>query len=110
MGENKSPTFLYFFLLLLFTLHSCLSTNSKKFGEIIRQGDVIEGTGTIIHLGLEGGFYGIITSTDHFDPINLPSKFTKDSLRVKFKAKIRKDLVSTHMWGILIELISIEKI
>lgn len=110
MGEKKLSIFLCFFLLLLFIFHSCLSTKSKKFGEIIRQGNIIEGTGTIIYLDLEGGFYGIVTSTDHFDPINLPSKFTKDSLRVKFKAKIRKDLVSIHMWGILIELISIKKI
>jgi len=31
-------------------------------------------------------------------------------LKVKFKAKIRKDLVSIHMWGTLIELIYIDKI
>ncbi len=29
---------------------------------------------------------------------------------MKFKAEIREDLVSIHMWGILIELIYIDKI
>lgn len=72
---------------------------------------IIEGIGTIKYIDLEGGFYGIVTDYDgHYDPINLPSEFQVDGLRVKFIAKIRKDLHSYHMWGTIIELIYIKKL
>jgi len=73
--------------------------------------DIVEGKGTIIYLDIECGFYGIIADDgEHYDPINLPSEFEVDSLRVKFKGKIRDDLFSFHMWGTLIELIYIKKL
>ncbi len=61
-------------------------------------------------MAFEGGFYGIITANDgRWDPINLLSEFKVDGLRVEFKARIRNDLMSYHMWGTVIELISIKK-
>ncbi len=110
MRRKKSFFLLFLSLFLFFFFHSCTSTISEKSREIIRRGDIIEGIGTITYLDLEGGFYGIITHDNHYVPINLPPEFEMDGLRVKFKAKIRKDLVSIHMWGILIELIYIDKI
>ncbi len=108
LRKNKLFMFLFlsFFLLLFF--HSCESPFSEKFGEIIVQGDIIEGTGTITYIGL--GFYGIVANKYHYDPINLSSEFKVDGLRVKFKAKIRHDRYSTHMWGIIIELIYVKKL
>lgn len=110
MRRKKSLFLLFLSLFHFFVFHSCTSTINEKFGEIIRQGDIIEGTGTIIYLNLEGGFYGIISNDKHYKPINLPPEIETDGLRVKFKAKIRKDLVSIHMWGVLIELTYIKKI
>jgi hypothetical protein len=110
MRRTKSFFLLFLSLFQFFFFHSCTGTISKKSGEIIERGDIIEGIGTIIFLDLEGGFYGIITNGNHYVPIKLPQEFEIDGLRVKFKAKIRKDLVSIHMWGILIELININKI
>ncbi|MCK4760237.1 MAG: hypothetical protein KAT69_09305 [Candidatus Aminicenantes bacterium] len=78
--------------------------------EPIVQGDIVEATGIIKYVDLEGGFYGITTPDKSYVPINLPPEFEMDGLKVKFKAKIRKDLVSIHMWGILIELTYIDKI
>lgn len=76
----------------------------------IVRGDVVEATGTVKYVALEGGFYGIIADGKHYVPVNLSKEFKMDGLKVKFKAKIRKDLVSIHMWGVLIELTSIDKI
>ena len=95
-----------------FLFSACQNPVGNDFGYYRYVGtDLIEGAGTITHLSFEGGFYGIMTGTEgHWDPINLPSEFMKDGLRVKFQAKLRKDLGSFHMWGMMVELTSIEKI
>lgn len=110
LRKNKLFMFLFLSLFLLLFFHSCESPFSEKFGEIIVRGDIIEGTGTITYIGVEGGFYGIVTNKYHYDPINLSSEFKVGGLQVKFKAKIRKDLYSYHMWGIIIELIYVKKL
>ena len=90
---------------------ACQSPFGEDLGEVTEKDDIVEGTGTIMYIGVEGGFYGIVANNDkHYDPINLPSAFEKDSLKVMFKAKIRRDLVSFHMWGRIVELIYIHKI
>ncbi len=111
MDKKKRLIFICASLFFIFILCSCKNPFSEDFGEIIRQGDTIEGTGTVTYIGLEGGFYGIITANNgHWDPINLSSEFMVDGLRVKFKAKIREDLLGYHMWGTIIELIYIKKL
>ncbi len=110
MRRKKSFFLIFLYLFHFLFFHSCTSTISEKSEEIISRGDIIEGTGTIIYLNLEGGFYGIISNDKHYKPINLPPEIETDGLRVKFKAKIRKNFVSIHMWGILIELTYINKI
>ena len=73
--------------------------------------NIIEGTGTIVYLDCEGGFFGIISDDEsHYDPINLPFSSKIDGLRVMFQAKIRDDLVSYHMWGTIVELIFITRL
>ncbi|MEK6756891.1 MAG: hypothetical protein AABZ02_12130 [Bacteroidota bacterium] len=68
-------------------------------------------TGTVIYVSLEGGFYGIKGDDGkNYDPVNLPEEFRKDGLRVRFEAKELKDRASFHMWGILIEIVSIQKL
>ncbi|MBA7603669.1 hypothetical protein ES703_10784 [subsurface metagenome] len=110
------PVFLCLCHLIFF--HSCTTTTRENFEEpiiqgdeaSIIQGDIVEATGIIKYVDLEGGFYGIIADDKHYVPVNLSKEFEMDGLKVKFKAKIRKDLVSIHMWGILIELTHINKI
>jgi len=76
-----------------------------------RDKDIISGTGTIKYIDLEGGFYGIIADNgERYDPINLNQEFQVDGLRVRFEAKIRDDIVGIHMWGVLIEILKIEKL
>ena len=71
----------------------------------------ISGAGTIKHLDLEGGFYGIIADNgERYDPINLPTRFQQDGMRVKFKIEIIKDQTSIHMWGTIVEVVWIAEV
>jgi len=68
-------------------------------------------TGTVTYIDLEGGFYGIIgDNQENYDPINLPDKFQKEGLKVRFTAIYRDDLANFHMWGRIIEILQIEEI
>jgi inhibitor of cysteine peptidase len=74
---------------------------------------IIEDTGTIVYVDLEGGFYGIIRDSNPIlglDPINLPREFQEDGLRVWFKVRLRPDIISFHMWGFMVEILEIEKL
>lgn len=89
-------------LMCMFMLLVCCT--SKKTEKTI-----VKGTGTIKYLDFEGGFYGIIADNGKcYDPVNLPSKFAQDGLRVQFKARVRSDLVRHTMWGIIVELVYID--
>lgn len=93
---------------LVLTTASC----SRGFAASERTGgaEIVE-TGTVKYINLEGGFYGIIgDSGARYDPTNLPKEFKVDGLKVRFTAKRQTGAVSFHMWGTLIEIISIEKL
>jgi len=71
---------------------------------------LIHGKGTVVYLSFEGGFYGIVGDDGkNYDPINLPQEFKVDGLRVKFTANITNH-VSFHMWGYVVQLLSIERL
>jgi hypothetical protein len=72
--------------------------------------DKVSSYGTVMHMDLEGGFYGIISdSGDHFLPENLTSDFHKDSVRIYFEGIIT-DRPTTYMWGRTITLTKIERV
>ena len=74
-------------------------------------GDNIIGTGTVVFLSFEGGFYGIKADDGQsYDPTNLPVEFRKDGLRVRFEAKVLSNQASFHMWGIIVEIIHIQSL
>ncbi len=69
----------------------------------------VEGTGTVVFVELEGGFYGIVADDGaRYEPLNLPAEFQQDGLRVRFRARVLKDVASVHMWGRPVELLQIE--
>lgn len=73
---------------------------------------MLEGTGTVRYVPIEGGFYGIVSDDGkNYDPANLPTEFQQDNLKIRFTGKILKDRVGFHMWGEIIEIedISISK-
>ena len=67
--------------------------------------------GTVRRVDLEGGFYGLVDEQgNRFDPVNLPQRFEKDGLRVKFRMTELRDRMSYHMWGKLVRIIEIERL
>jgi hypothetical protein len=65
--------------------------------------------GTVRYIPIEGGFYGIYGEHgQRLDPANLPVKFQKDSLKIRFTAVEHKDMLGIHMWGKLIEVKDVE--
>lgn len=78
-----------------------------------RQGE-LQGTsvvGTVRHVDLEGGFYGIVTDDGaRLDPVNLPAEFQKDGVRVRVQVESLKDRVSLRMWGTLVRIVAIERL
>jgi inhibitor of cysteine peptidase len=71
---------------------------------------MISGTGTVRHQDIEGGFFGIVGDDSvKYDPVELPPAFQKDGLKVKFRAQpANATSTSTRMWGVRIELKSID--
>jgi len=71
----------------------------------------IQGTGTIQYIDLEGGFYGIIgDDQEHYDPLDIPSGYQQDNLRVEFKARLAPNQNRIHMWGKLIYILEIQQL
>ena len=71
--------------------------------------EIVDITGTIKYMSVEGGFYGIAGDNGkNYDPIKLDKRFCVDNLRVKVQGIGRSDLTSTHNWGTIIEINNIE--
>ena len=94
------------YLLVLSILVVAIMAQASCTGE-----DVVSGTGTVTYINLEGGFYGIIGDDGkNYEPINLSREFQEDCLPIRFEAKIREDIASSHMWGTMVEITKIEKL
>jgi hypothetical protein len=56
----------------------------------------------------EGGFFAIRGDDGKvYDPRNLAPAFQRDQLRVRFEARILREVVGTHMAGQIVDVISI---
>lgn len=96
---------LLIFLALSLTALACSSTQRNGDGELV------EGTGTVQYVELEGGFYGIVGDDGkNYDPRDLDDSFKEDGLRIHFRARTVDDAVSIRMWGTIVSIISIERI
>lgn len=74
----------------------------------IPDSDTFEIQGTVVHKNIEGGFFAIDGDDGRkYDPINLPESFRKDGLKVKVTARLRRDAMSIHMYGAIIEVVDI---
>ena len=70
--------------------------------------DTIDIKGTIVFKDIEGGFYAIDGDNgDKYDPVNLPEEYKKNGLKVKVKARFNKDIMSIHMYGEIVDIVSI---
>lgn len=67
---------------------------------------VFEAEGTIRHVALEGGFYGIEAEGGaRYNPMNLDEAFRQDGLAVRFRARRRTDVVTIQQWGTPVEIL-----
>lgn len=88
-----------FVLILLLTLFSPAAIAAQP------PADTFHVTGQVYYANIEGGFYGIISDDGiKYQPINLPRKFKKEGLSLKFDAKIKDQGVSAFQWGTMIEM------
>ena len=56
-------------------------------------------TGTVRHVTLEGGFFGIETEDgENLFPINLPDSFKRDGLKIRFQAEDAA-VLTISQWG-----------
>jgi hypothetical protein len=68
-------------------------------------------TATVKYLDLEGGFYGLVTDEGRkLDPVNLPEAFRQDGVRIRARLERLTGRASTHMWGELVRIVSIERL
>ncbi len=94
----------------LFLLVS-LGTPAAQAGDKQKGADILSGTGTINHINLEGGFYGLIADDGtKYLPTNLAREFKVDGLHVRFQVKILAGVATIYMWGTPVEVLSIEKL
>ncbi|RMF89464.1 MAG: hypothetical protein D6733_06250, partial [Methanobacteriota archaeon] len=91
-------------VLVLTSAGGCIALKSSSKQE------KVSGTGTVRYIGLEGGFYGIVSDDGkNYDPLNLPEEFKKDGLKVSFEAE-KSNAYTTHMWGTAIDIKEIKKL
>jgi len=73
--------------------------------------DSVKITGTVVYVSLEGGFYGIKGDDGkNYDPTNLSKEFQINGLRVRCELKELQGMGSVHMWGTIVEVLSIQKL
>lgn len=75
------------------------------------KGSRITMNGIITYIELEGGFYGIIAdSGERYFPVNLEQQYKINDLKVRIEGKIRKNVMTTTMWGTPLEILKIERL
>lgn len=69
---------------------------------------MIEITGKVVSLSIEGGFFGIEgTQGEKIKPLNLPVLLQKEGLLVWLKARKTETTVGIHQWGQYVNIIEI---
>lgn len=96
-------------LLLVFLVPLALACASPTAPEL--PPGAIRVTGIVSYDSFEGGFWAVRGDDGvTYDPMNgLPQEFQRENLRVRVVAKVRHDLVGTHMAGPIVEIVTIQR-
>lgn len=87
--------------------HVVIPVKDRVFNPLVPKSHIVSGTGTVVYVDLEGGFYGIIADDGtHYLPDSLPQSCKADGIRVQFKGMEKTTQVSTSMWGASIRILS----
>lgn len=68
---------------------------------------IISDVGVVRYVDLEGGFYGIETEDARYNPIELEADYKIDGLDVRFRARVRDDVMTIQQWGTPVEILEI---
>lgn len=105
--NNFTNRTLFLLFILVFTLFSHTALANQQTPSL----NSFHLTGQVVSSNIEGGFYGIIGDDGRkYQPTNLPRKFKKDGLTIKFDAKIKDNGMSTFQWGTIVELTNVEEL
>lgn len=97
--------------LLVFLMVVGLAAPACTSGNNTTDENVIVTTGTVQYVDLEGGFYGLVADDGtRYDPSGLPEEFEEDGLRVEFRVEPREGVLTTRMWGQVVDLKEIERL
>lgn len=66
-----------------------------------------EFVGHVVYNNFEGGFYGLTSGDEKYDPLQLPRRYQEDGMQVRVRARTR-DWVSGRNWGRMIHVVDIE--
>lgn len=96
-------------LLVFVVMAGCVSPGSSSGKTVSKAaGQIISGPGQVRYVELEGGFYGIVAPSGKYEPINLPTQFQVNKKDIVFKARLRPDVSTSHMWGKPVEILEIK--
>lgn len=94
-------TIIHLGLVCLLLTSGCLGDGAMEDGDAIP----VNGTGTIVYMGLDGGFYGI-TADDgtSYLPVGLDPAYEADGLPVAFEGVARNDIAEISRWGVPLDI------
>ncbi len=71
---------------------------------------LVAASGTVTHIDLEGGFYGIVADDgERYFPLGLGENWLVDGMNVTFVARAREDVATIGGWGTPVDIIAIDK-
>ena len=74
------------------------------------QQEVLAFDARVVHVPLEGGFYGLISDGEvRFEPLNLAPTYQRDGLRLRVRAE-PADVASIRMWGRPIRILEVQEL
>ena len=67
--------------------------------------DQMQQQGKVVHLTMEGGFFGIVTQDGRkLLPMNLPKQLQQDGAIIQFSGKVVTDIQTIQQWGVPFKL------
>lgn len=66
--------------------------------------------GQATHIELEGGFWGISTSSSNYYPINFPEQLKYNNKAIEVQVEILEDIMTMQNWGTPCRIISFSTI
>ena len=103
-----------FIILSLISVLGCQNTTeqltspTEKHSSPALENKILQFSGSVIYVPIEGGFWGVITDNKIRLDGNIPQKYKVEGLRVKGLYQVSGDATSYHMWGKVVNFVEFE--